>query len=172
MPWRTVLGLIAVALMLTPTAVRAHAVHSAAIEMELNRETGQVEVALRVFLDDLEAALTARAGRAIRADQVPAAEFATLVMAYLKETLVLIDPRGIPVQPEWIGREVKDTANEAWLFIQFAAPAALDGARLRVTLLRDQFPDQLNSVLLREREHRRSLLFPPGENERRIAWPP
>ena len=158
-------------LLLAPTAARAHAVHTAAVEMELNRETGRVEVSVRVFLDDLEAALSARAGRAIRAERSPAKEFGDLATAYIAEALVLEDMAGSRAAPEWIGREIKDAANEAWLFVQFKAPANLEGSRLRITLLRDQFADQLTSVQLRDGERRLTLLFPPGETERRIAWP-
>ena len=116
-------------------------------------------------------ALSARAGKPIRAEKVPAAEFAALATAYLRDTLVLLDPQGTPARLEWIGRELKDAANEAWLFVQFIGPATIDGARLTVTLLRDQFPDQLNSVQLRDGERRLTLLFPPGETERSISWP-
>lgn len=167
----SVLGLIAVCLSLAPATVRAHAVHSAVVEMELNHEAMRVEVALRLFLDDLETALSARAGKPIRAEKVPAAEFAALATAYLRETLVLLDPQGTPARLEWIGRELKDAANEAWLFVQFAAPARIDGTRMRVTLLREQFSDQLTSVQIRDGERRLALLFPPGDTERVIGWP-
>jgi hypothetical protein len=146
-------------------------VHTAAVELELNQETRRVEVSLRLFLDDLEAALTARAGHVVRADRTSAREFATLATAYLAESVVLIDQEGKPARLEWIGREIKDAANEAWLFVQFTAPAQLEGCRLRVTLLRDQFNDQLTSVQLRAGGHRQTLLFPPGETERRLSWP-
>lgn len=162
---------VAAALTLTPAAVRAHAVHTATVEMELNRDAGRVEVALRCFLDDLETALSARAGKPVRADRMPAAEFAPLAMAYLSEKFVLRDAQGKPARLEWIGRDLKDAANEAWLFVQFIGPTTIDGARLTVTLLRDQFPDQLNSVQLRDGERRLTLLFPPGETERSISWP-
>ncbi len=165
------LGLIGACLALAPAPARAHAVHSAAVEMESNHEAMRVEVTLRLFLDDLEAALSARAGKPIQAEKVPAAEFAASVTAYLRETLVLRDPQGNPARLEWIGRELKDAANEAWLFVQFAGPAKLDEAQLRVTLLRDQFPDQLTSVQVRDGQRRLTLLFPPGETERRISWP-
>ena len=68
------------------------------------------------------------------------------------------------------GQDIKDAANEAWLFVQFKAPANLEGSRLRITLLRDQFADQLTSVQLRDGDRRLTLLFPPGETERRITW--
>lgn len=159
-------------LLLAPAAARAHAVHTAAVEMELNRETGRLEVSLRLFLDDLEAALTARAGKPIRADRIPAREFAVLTSAYVAETVVLMDAAGNRAKLEWIGRDLKDAANEAWLFVQFTAPAKLEGSRLRITLLRDQFADQLTSVQVRDGEHRLTLLFPPGETERRVTWSP
>ncbi|MES2694226.1 MAG: DUF6702 family protein [Verrucomicrobiota bacterium] len=148
--------------------LRAHPIHTSLAEADYNAKTKTLEVALRVFADDFEEALSARAKKKITLEHTPAAEFTALAQAYLAAGFTLRRADGIVAPHTWIGREFKDATNELWLFFEIALPAGLEGTRLRHALLSEQFADQLNSLLLRDGPRSLTLAFLPGQEEKTV----
>ena len=139
--------LLALLLSFLAPAARAHAIHSSLAEADWRAETGQLEIAVRVFADDLEAALSLRANRQISLEATPAKEFDALAEACLRATFTVRSAKAKPAEfapLTWIGREVKD--DEVWLYFSFPLPSGVEGARLAHALLREVHEDQLNSV--------------------------
>ena len=147
-------GLVAFAL--TPAA-SAHPIRTSFAEADFRPETKKFEIALRVYPDDLEAALTAHAGRPISLAQTPPPAFDLALLAYLRATFLLRAADGSTPTVHLVGRELKDDNQHLWIYFECALPGGLAGTHLSHRVLRDAFPTQLNA--LRVGRPGKTLLF-------------
>jgi hypothetical protein len=154
------------------TSAAAHPIHTSMAEADYNPTARNLEVALRVFADDFEAALTEREKRTILIDRTPAAEFDALARAYLAEYFTVRAPDGARVPLTWIGREIKEGANELWLYFEAPLPQGVEGCTIHHAMLRDQFSNQINSVHVRDGSRRTTLVFLPSHREKRVRFRP
>lgn len=149
------MGWVALAL-LAVRAAMAHPFHVSLAEMEFNQEANAIEVALRVFPDDLELALREASGD----DELVlerAENLAALVAEYLREAFVLTRAAGDAAPLRWVGLELN--VKEAWLYFELLAPGELDGVSLTNRLFFEVRPSQINSVVLSIANEVRSLSF-------------
>jgi hypothetical protein len=154
-------------------AVHAHPIHTSIAEADYNRTTQKLEVALRVFIDDFETALSLQAKRRISLEQTPPTEFDALARAYLAETFTVRTREGAVAPPKWVGREIKPAANELWFYFEVPLPAGVEGARIRHGALFEQFPNQINSVRVRDADSRKvTLVFLPKQGEKTVRFHP
>jgi hypothetical protein len=153
-------------------AAQAHPIHTSLAEADYNHTSRKLEIALRVFADDLEAALGERTQTRIRFLKTPPAEFVPALRAYLAERFVVRAADGRTVPPEWIGHSLKDAANELWVFFELTLPAGLEGATVHHAVLAERFSDQLNTVQLRDAERRTTLVFLPSHGPKSIRFRP
>src|SRR5918997_501181 len=92
---RTLITTAALACVVALGAARpgaAHKFYASLAQVEYNAASGTVEVAMRVFADDLELALTRRAGRPIRLERKKDSD--RLVIEYLREKFELRNRAG------------------------------------------------------------------------------
>lgn len=150
----------------------AHPIHTSIAEADYNPTARNLEIALRVFADDFEAALTAREKRTISLDRTPAADFDALTRAYIAEYFTVKATDGSRVTLHWIGREIKEGANELWLYFAAPLPQGVDGTTIHHAMLRDQFSNQINSVHVRDGARRTTLVFLPSHREKRVRFRP
>lgn len=169
MSWLVAAALLA---FLLPGAAGAHPIHTSLAEADYNRATRRLEVALKVFADDFEAALGAHAGHRISLEKTPRAEFVRIASDYVRTRFVVKDAAGMPAPHEWIGHDLKDAANELWLFFELTLPAGLDDTTVHHAILAERFSDQLNTVQLRDAGRRTTLVFLPGHGPKRIRFSP
>ena len=146
-PFAGNLSIIFLFLTLAPIA-SAHPIHTSYAEADFRAETNKLEVALRVYPDDLEAALTARAGKKITLEHTPPPAFDVLLLAYLRATFLLRAADGTAPTLHLVGRELKDHDQHLWIYFECTLPGGLSGARLSHRVLRDTFPEQLNALRL------------------------
>ena len=155
----------------TPPA-GAHAIHASVAEADYNAETRRLEVSLRVFIDDFEAALSVHARRRLSLAATPREEFDAAARAYLAEKFTVRTPDGRIVPPTWVGREVRDAENELWFHFEVPLPGGVEGCRVHHQALGEQFPGQINSVRLRDGERRLTLVFLPRQTEKTVRFRP
>ena len=160
-----VIALLAAAACVGP-GVSAHRFHASLVEVDLNRESGRLEVGMRLFADDLEEALSRRRGQKVRLDVTPDAD--RLVLEYLQEAFVIRDASGTAVRLEWVGMEAR--VDEVWVYVEAPAPPSLAGARVSNRVLFERFGDQVNTVNLQEGDARTSLVFTPGDGEKPVSF--
>ncbi len=165
------LPLLLVGLLFATAAARAHPIHTSLAEADYNPKTQKLEIALRVFADDFERALSSRAGRKLTFEKTPTAEFNALAFDYVKEYFGIKLHRSA-VSLTWIGRELKDSANELWLYLEAPLPEGVEGVKLRHALLAEAFSDQLNSIRVRDGSRQVTLVFPFGQGERTVKFAP
>lgn len=130
----------------------AHPMHTAVAEVVQEDAGGATTVRLRVFADDLRAAVP------LPAD--PAAADSAMAK-YLRGTFVLADRHGRPVRLRWDGAE--RTGDVVLLRLRGNVPGGLAGARVTGLVLCDRFPDQVNIVRATYGGRAATLLFTRGE---------
>ena len=149
-----------------PLPAQAHPSHVAIAEVEWNRETGNLEVAMRLRPEDVEDALS-RMLRSERVDLERTKDVDKHLAAYLTPhfTVAANDQRQTI---QWVGKEV--TLRFVWVYFEVPMPenAATADLTLSCTVLMDLLPDQTNTVLLRDGNARWSKQF--TRHKPRQAW--
>ncbi|MEY4089267.1 MAG: hypothetical protein RJB55_1538 [Verrucomicrobiota bacterium] len=161
-----------VALLLTAAGGHAHPIHTSVAEADYNAATGSLEVSLRVFIDDFEAALSVHARKRLSLEMTPAPEFEEATRAYLAEKFTVLARDGKPAALRWVGREAKAETNELWFHFEIPLPGGVEGARLHHNALGEQFPNQINSVRVREGERQVTLVFLPRQTGKLVRFRP
>jgi len=150
----------------------AHAIHTSVAEADYNAATRRLEVSLRVFIDDFEAALSVHARRRLALATTPPAEFDAATREYLAATFTVRTPDGQPAPLVWVGREVRDAENELWFHFEVPLPGGIEGCRVHHRALGEQFPTQINSVRVRDGERRVTLVFLARQTEKTVRFRP
>ena len=145
----------------------AHKYYTSLAQVEYNAEGKSVEVTLRVFADDLELALSRRAGREVTLDRTKDVD--RLVLAYLRDTFEIRNRDGATKALKWVGMDLR--AGVAWLYFEAEMPEGLAGGRLRDHLLFELFEEQVNTVSVRYQGARADLVFARGDGERDVPSP-
>ena len=164
--------LCAVALLGASTLAHAHPIHRSLAEADYNRTTKKLEVAVQVFADDFEDALRTHAKQKISLEMTPRADFERFVQSYLEDRFVLKSADGKKAPIEYLGRELREAANELWLFFEMPFATELEGATLHHAVLSEHFRDQINSVALRDGDRKLTLVFLASHKEKRIRFRP
>jgi hypothetical protein len=149
---------------LWPAPAAAHKFYTSLARVEYNAGEKTVEVTLRVFADDLERALTRRAGREVSLDRTKDA--GRLVLAYLQDTFEIRNRDGEAKSFKWVGMELR--AGVAWLYFEAEMPEGLMGARLRDHVLFELFDEQVNTVSVRYSGVRGDLVFIHGDGDHAV----
>lgn len=144
-PW---MALLALAL----AGGRAHPMHTTVTEVVQEDGRGQVSIQVRVYVDDLRAAVRPPAGRS-DADAAMA--------RYLRATFALADRTGRPVRLSWAGAE--PSGDVILLRLRGQVPGGLAGARVTSLVLCERFEDQINVVRAEYAGRTTTLLFTRGE---------
>lgn len=132
-----------------------HPEHGIFAEVELNDETGRLEVALRVGSHDLETALGKDLGRAVDLDLETDAE--SLLRAWIDRRFRFCRG-GVALGAHWIGAELGFL--ESWLYFEIDVAGTTLGLSLENTLLAETEPLALHRVRLRGGDGgERELLF-------------
>ena len=163
----TALALLACAAAWGDAPAAAHKFYTSLAQVEYNAETKSVEVALRVFADDLELALRRRAGRGVSLERTKDVD--RLVLAYLRDTFEIRNRDGETKALRWVGMELH--AGVAWLYFEAEMPEGLAGARLRDHVLFELFRGQVNTASVRYPGARGDLVFRRGDGERAVPPP-
>ena len=157
----TLAALVAfVGLCARPADAAAHKYYTSLARAEYNEESKAVEVALRVFADDFELALTRRSGRKVYLDKTEDA--AALALAYLRETFEVSGRDGRRVELRWVGMETQ--GDVAWLYFEAPLPEGPSGASLRDRVLLELFRTQVNIVNLKYGGAKLDLVFRRGDD--------
>lgn len=139
----------------------AHKFHTSFTEANYNAEAGTLEITLRTFPDDLEAALRRRAAPAPAPGRDRKKEYEERVAAYVAETFLLKTATGEPIKISWVGMDAG--VDSAWLYFEARLPANSEGIQFSNRLLFDLFDDQINLVNIKTKDRRLALRFERGK---------
>ncbi|MCB2378149.1 hypothetical protein LGH70_11180 [Hymenobacter sp. BT635] len=160
--------LLAALLVLLRLPAVAHAYHASIMEVRYNAQKQQLEVALKVFTDDFEKALSVGQPRAISFDQTPRPQVTQLTAELLRKSLAFGTRPGETLPLQLIGFEKDHEAH--WLYLAVKLPRPTSSLVLRHKLLVDTFADQMNIVNLDAGGKKQSALFREGNEEQKLAW--
>ena len=137
---------------ITPTHsyAGAHDVHISMCELKYNNEASSFEVSIRIFIDDLELALT-RNGTQVLQLGTPAEALQSdqLIAEYLNKHFG-ITADGVILKPEFIGKEVTEDLQAVWCHIQFRHKAAsVSACTFHNSILLEVYDDQRNIMDIR-----------------------
>lgn len=146
-------------------ALARHTYHSSILELRLNPQQQQVELALKVFTDDLENALSKGRPQHLSL-QDPRAQ--ALADAYLHAHLELALPAAgrqarQPLALQFVGMQAEKDAY--WLYAKAKLPRATTTIWLRNAVLLDLFSDQMNIVNAESGPAKVSELYRAGHEQ-------
>jgi hypothetical protein len=147
------LALLVVAL----SGAGAHPMHTAVAELTQQDARGTTTVQIKLFADDLQAAVALPAG-AGAADSAMA--------RYLRGTFALADRRGRPVRLAWAGAERR--GDVILLRLRAELAGGLAGARVTSLVLCERFEDEVNVVRASYAGRTETLLFTRGESSKAL----
>ncbi len=131
----------------------AHKFYASLAQVE-RTPAGRLEVSLRFFPDDLEAALRKATGRTIVIENTKA--FASAFEPWLNSVFSLQAGKQSTTF-KYVGIEV--SVEAAWVYVEAAWPEPLDRSSMKNAILFDLFPDQKNTVNFVEGKKRSSVVF-------------
>ena len=144
------MALVALAL----TVGRAHPMHTSVTEVVQEDARGDVSIQMRVYVDDLRAAVS-----------LPA-DADSAIARYLRGTFALADRAGRPVRLTWTGAE--PAGDVILLRLRGEVPGGLAGARVTSLVLCERFEDQVNVVRAEYAGRITTLLFTRGETAKAL----
>ncbi|HQZ16024.1 MAG TPA: hypothetical protein PLD86_04025 [Vicinamibacteria bacterium] len=135
------------------TAAWAHKFYASLAVVEHTAE-GRLEVSLRFFPDDLEAALRKSTGRTIAVENTK--EFAAAFLPWLDSVFSLSAGKQT-TRFKYVGVEVG--VETAWVYVEAPWTESLDRSSMKNAILVDLFPEQKNTVNFAEGKRRSSIVF-------------
>jgi hypothetical protein len=143
-----------------------HDIHISLCELRWNEDSGAFEVSLKVFIDDLELALSRQgvSGLSIGSEK-EAKEANTRIAEYIKRHFrISID--GLTLTPEFLGKELSDDYLAVWCYFQFTADL-LQARKCTISndVLLELYDDQRNIMDIRmDDSHKAYTIFQPGNS--------
>ena len=132
-----------------------HDFHASLTEVHYNPKAGAFEVSLRVFLDDLQLALTQSfPGQDI---EVSSRRSEPLLLAYLNRHFQVRDAHGRSHPLSVVGMEQE--TDVAWLYLEVSCPQGYQEAMIRNSILTDIFEDQQNLLNVQVGSKKQSFLL-------------
>ncbi|QKG52292.1 DUF6702 family protein [Hymenobacter sp. BRD67] len=142
-----------------------HAYHTSILELRLNPEKQQVELALKVFTDDFARALSQGRPKAVDLQQPSALPVAEL---YLHQHLKLSIPAAprhprLPLDVQFMGLQAEKDAY--WLYAKVPLPHPTKELLIQQEMLLELFSDQMNIVNAEGNGKKISALLRNGHEE-------
>ena len=130
----------------------AHDFHASLMVLEHNSASGEAEITLRLFSDDLEHVVK-KSARGVRLES-PEGEEA--VFAYIRKALKL--KRGDkPLPLTWVGMQIE--VDTAWVYVSCPLKEAPPGLKISNRIFCELFKDQINTVNVKWAKQKRTLTF-------------
>lgn len=142
----------------------AHPQHRSTARVEIDRNRGVLEVALRVAPDDLEAALEHRSGRLVRIFEKSAD---VQILRYLRDTF-RVGKEGSSGRLRWIGRELE--AGDLWLYFEVGLPKKAASVELFNRVFFELNAHQINVVRWRDGKKKVTASQSIRSTPLRLSW--
>jgi hypothetical protein len=159
--------LLPLALLLS-LAAWAHANHASIMELRYNPQKLQMEVALKLFSDDFEKALSLGQSSAISLDKSPKEQVNSLVLQLLRRSIQIGTKPGESLPITFVGIQHEHDSHWVYFTVKLARPVQTLTLTHKVFL--DVFPDQMNIVNLEANGQKQSLLFRAGQEHQQLKW--
>ncbi|MEL7146526.1 MAG: DUF6702 family protein [Bacteroidota bacterium] len=155
-------------LVFSMTLLSFHPFHISVTDIEYDAEAKSVEIAQKIFMDDLEEVLVPEEDRLvdlISKDQK--AKNDLLIKAYLTKNFTIVI-NGKPADYQFLGTQVEGDA--IWCFMEVPKTRKFKSISVRNTVLMDRFDDQLNLVHVKHEEKIRSMRLHKSESSKEFVY--
>ena len=138
------------------SSATAHDFYVSLCEINYNRETSSLEVAVKIFSDDLEAALSAR-GVSENEQEADSSETNDVYIDRYLRRCIRLQASDAVLNWEYLGSEAE--LDVVWCYLEISG--IREPAELTITnkLLTDIYEEQLNIVHVNVGNHKKSLLL-------------
>lgn len=144
-------------ILVTILAGFTHKFYVSLTQVEYKSKSRTVEVATKVFTDDLEKVILATTGDSLRlASKKEHPKADSIIFSYLSKH-ILIEVNEKEVELEMIGRELDNDVT--WVYLEGKKLPKLKSIRIENTTLMDQIGEQKNMITLMVEKEKQSFLF-------------
>jgi hypothetical protein len=146
-------------------AGKEHDIHVCLSEIRWNPQTLSFEVAVKIFIDDLELALSRdKVEGLLIGSPNESAEADAHIAGYIKKHFsILLD--GVSLPGEMIGKEVAEDYQAIWCYIEFEGFSAPKKCTISNTILFELYDDQRNIMDIRMTSgHKDFRIFDPDQH--------
>jgi len=148
--------IVALSLLLVASVAQAHPFHVSYAQVEFNRKSNSIEVALHTHAIDLERVLREVSGKKVDLDRTKDVD--RLIQNYLKKVfLVRQAGKKKPLAIKWIGKET--TIKSSWLYFEVLIPKGTKSIEMSQQLFFKTVQKQINTVNFRDGKKRKSIRF-------------
>lgn len=142
---------------------QAHVFHTSLTRIDYNSEAKTAEISLRVFINDLEDALSRQSGKRINLERDNAEAIRVFNEYISKGALVLRDKNGKNLELKVLGFEAQN--DMTYCFIEADAPDGLEEISVKNTIFFDFLDNQTNIIVAKNGTRQADLLFKLKETE-------
>lgn len=147
--------------------VLAHDYHASIADVRFNPRTQSLEVAVKVFMDDLENALSQRNKTKVVYSHT-SEQVKKYLADYLSTNLVLEVEKGKPLKQKFLGSE--EDADVVWMYLEVPLQqASLPQLYVKNAVLTELFSDQMNIVNINYKGKTESVLLQRGDTQKKIT---
>lgn len=144
-------------------AAAAHPFHISITDIEYDKESRSLEIAQKIFTDDLETALKNEFGQTVDLnDENQREKHRTMIEQYLRKHLDL-NVNGKQQEFEFLGMEREEDAT--WCYIEVGNVRKLKSLQVSNRLLLESFDDQMNLVHIKKDGKIRSMRLSAEKTE-------
>lgn len=142
-----------------------HEFHFSKCDIEYSKEDKALQIAMRIFIDDLEEAL-AKSGnpnlKLCTSKEVDSAD--SIIQSYLQEKFkITVDEASHNFT--FVGKETSEDLMAVWCYLEVVDIEPVENIRIKNSILMDIFDDQKNMVVLKySKEKKEHFLFQVGED--------
>ncbi|MDX5420648.1 MAG: hypothetical protein LPK07_04150 [Hymenobacteraceae bacterium] len=162
----SLLLLLAAFFVVQPAA--AHDYHASITDITYNPRTQSLEVAMKVFMDDLEDALSKRTKTKVRYSR-SSEQVKQYMSDYVQANLVFELTKGKPLKHKFLGSE--DDADVVWMYVEVPVQSAtLPQLFVKNAVLTELFSDQMNIVNVTYKGKTESVLMQTGDTNKKVSF--
>lgn len=159
--------LLLVAFLATQPA-SAHDYHASITDVKYNPRTQNLEVAVKVFMDDLENALSRQAKTKVIYSS-NSEEVKKYISDYLQKTLSFEVEKGKPLKSKLLGSE--DDVDVVWMYVEvLVQKGTMAQLYVKNAILTDLFTDQMNIVNVNYKGETESVLMQRGDVTKKLTF--
>ena len=147
-----------------------HAIHVSKCEIQFNEEASTFEVAVQIYVDDLQTSLTKLGSPDLHLCTDRESKQADSVLKIYLEKQLTIDADGKALKSTFIGKEPSEDHIAVWCYIEFKSPATFKQLKVKYDVLMDLYDDQKNIVNIKVKEKKGYLLLHQKHKDETIQY--
>ena len=155
--WMLFSGFCLMQLLYARPSSERHHFHVSITQIDHNAQAGTLEIAVKIFVDDLESSIAALGGGKLQLGEAgQAANADSILFAYLENRLqVTVNEK--PRKMTWVGNEIE--ADAVWCFLEIGQIKNISSIEITNRVLMERFEDQANVVHVKANGQSKSLFL-------------